>query len=180
MYATGLLVVCFLQLVGGSDAHRKVDNTLCTKRSPPKLGIYYSGHKLACNARLHIGDVSKVPRIKFKQGRKGRRYVLVFVDPDAPHPGAKSHDSNYLHYAAVVKKRNGELKPSKVLVHYRGPHPPKGTHRYQFYVFRWKSCKKPVLHNSDKSRGHFNLKRFKKENHLKKPVAVFQLKVPHT
>ncbi|XP_071100675.1 protein D2-like [Haliotis cracherodii] len=180
MYATGLLVVCFLQLLGGSDAHCKVDNTLCTKRSPPKLDIYYSGHKIACNTRLTIGDVSKVPCIKFKQGKKGESYVLVFVDPDAPYPCANSYGSNYLHYAAVVKNMNGELKPSKVLVHYSGPHPPKGTHRYQFYVFPWKSSKKPVLHNSDKSRGDFNLNRFKTDNHLKKPVAVFQLNVPHT
>ncbi|XP_046339400.2 protein TERMINAL FLOWER 1-like [Haliotis rufescens] len=183
MYATGLLVVCFLQLLDGSEgliADCNVDNILCTNPSPPKLDVYYSGQQIACNTLLHIGDVTSVPRIEFKQGREGESYVLVFADPDAPYPCASSDGSNYLHYAAVVKQTNGVLKPSQELVHYRGPHPPRGTHRYQFYVFRWTSNQRPVLHNSDRSRGHFQLNRFKTDNHLNEPVAVFQVKVPHT
>ncbi|XP_046563298.1 protein MOTHER of FT and TFL1 homolog 1-like [Haliotis rubra] len=183
MFSTGLIVVCLLQLTGRSDAliaGCNVDNTLCTNPSPPKLDIYYSGHQITCNTLLHIGDVTQAPRIEFKQGREGESYVLVFADPDAPYPCANSDGSNYLHYAAVVTQKNGELQPSQVLVRYRGPHPPRGTHRYQFYVFPWTSSQRPVLHNSDQSRGHFRLNQFKAENSLNEPVAVFQLKVPHT
>ncbi|XP_067664571.1 uncharacterized protein [Haliotis asinina] len=179
MYATGLIVVSLL--MASSDAliaSCNIDNTLCTNPTPPKLDISYSGHQITCNTVQQIGDVTQVPRINFQQGREGESYILVFVDPDAPYPCANSDGSSFLHYAAVVTQGNGELQPSQVLVNYHGPHPPRGTHRYQFYVFPWASNQRPVLHNTDQSRSHFKLNQFKSENSLNEPVAVFQFKVP--
>uniref|UniRef100_A0A3P9IKG2 Phosphatidylethanolamine binding protein 4 n=1 Tax=Oryzias latipes TaxID=8090 RepID=A0A3P9IKG2_ORYLA len=100
-----------------------------------KCLIVSKDHKL----REKISRTWKAPYIYFPRAKKGKVYVLVMVDPDAPSR-TKPTSTHWRHWL-VANIEGRELKKGKIkgkiLTEYQPPTPPQksGFHRYQFMLF---------------------------------------------
>uniref|UniRef100_A0A1B6JCU3 Phosphatidylethanolamine-binding protein n=1 Tax=Homalodisca liturata TaxID=320908 RepID=A0A1B6JCU3_9HEMI len=113
-----------------------------------------------CNSFYPKDEFKNQPTISYSGGRKGEKYTVVMVDPDAPnHPEGKY----YLHW--IISNipgddlQDGNLKAGTVLSQYRGPTPPDGTgtHRYLLLLYRQDPTASLTLGLPDSRRSQFDL-----------------------
>nr|XP_046243088.1 phosphatidylethanolamine-binding protein 4 isoform X1 [Scatophagus argus] len=131
------------------------------------------------NLRREISTVWKAPKVYFPQAQKGRMYVLVMVDPDAPR--RNSPTSAYWRHWLVVDIQGKTLKKGqiegKVLTEYARPTPPQasGFHRYQFMLYEQHPDAQVTLTEQEKSScGKWDLQDFIARFDLGEPVATLQ------
>ncbi len=95
----------------------------------------------------------------------GKIYTLVMWDPDVPHqiqPG-------FVHWI-VTNIQSPTNIPLNILLEYKGPSPPSGTHRYFFGLFEQLSGQ--IMPNAPPNT-KFSIDRFIKDNNLREVAKVF-------
>uniref|UniRef100_A0A3P9JTG1 Phosphatidylethanolamine binding protein 4 n=1 Tax=Oryzias latipes TaxID=8090 RepID=A0A3P9JTG1_ORYLA len=140
-----------------------------------KCLIVSKDHKL----REKISRTWKAPYIYFPRAKKGKVYVLVMVDPDAPSR-TKPTSTHWRHWL-VANIEGRELKKGKIkgkiLTEYQPPTPPQksGFHRYQFMLFEQLPQTPVSLPDEEKSsRGKWDFPAFITRFNLGEPVAALQ------
>ncbi len=80
--------------------------------------------------------VLKEPCIKLKQTKSDVYYSILMLDPDAPNGMNSSNNNTFLHWwiSNISFDQNGKYKEAEEWVKYMPPSPPKGKHRYYFYL----------------------------------------------
>ncbi|XP_046339392.2 protein MOTHER of FT and TFL1 homolog 2-like [Haliotis rufescens] len=158
------------------------DNELCDLPAPTKLVVSFGGRRLQCNEVVSRDDAMDVPEVCYVDAKESQPYLLIMIDPDAPFPCAPPDVTmeHILHYVVIVTGIKGVLVPERNMLNYHPPAPPRGIHRYQFYLFPWEESHIPDLdYNSPSQRSGFNLTVFENANKLRQPVAVFQFRSLH-
>ncbi|XP_061115305.1 phosphatidylethanolamine-binding protein 4 isoform X1 [Conger conger] len=119
------------------------------------------------------------PRVRLTRIEKGKRYVLMMVDPDAPSRCSPTR-AHWRHWLvadiAGSDLKKGDFKGS-VLSEYRRPTPPRnsGLHRYQFMLFEQPADE--TLHLSQEessSLGNWDPQAFIQRFGLGSPLAAVQ------
>jgi len=104
------------------------------------------------------------PTINFTSAQ-GKLYTLIMWDPDVP----QQIQPGFVHWI-VTNIQSPKNIPSNILLEYKGPSPPSGTHRYFFGLFEQVSGRiMPEAPPNTK----FSINAFVKENNLKEVVKVF-------
>lgn len=106
-------------------------------------------------------DFSSVP---------GRLYTLIMWDPDVP----QQIQPGFVHWI-VTNIQSPKNIASHVLLSYKGPSPPFGTHRYYFGLFEQTSGQVSI---SSPPNTKFSIEKFTKDNNLKE-VARTYMRVSH-
>ncbi|XP_024131274.1 phosphatidylethanolamine-binding protein 4 [Oryzias melastigma] len=129
--------------------------------------------------REKISRTWKAPEIHFPGAKKGKLYVLVMVDPDAPSRAKPT--SAYWRHWLVVNIEGNDLKKGKmrgkILTEYDPPTPPQksGFHRYQIMLFEQLPHTPVLLSDEEKSsRGKWDFPAFITRFNLGEPVAALQ------
>lgn len=129
--------------------------------------------------REMISERWGAPLVRLKTAEKGKKYVLMMVDPDAPSR-SKPTRAYWRHWLVVNVKgdslRRGEVKGTAIS-EYSPPSPPQksGLHRYQFMVYGQPSDKHPSLSKKEKSSlGGWDPHGFTRRFGLGEPVAAVQ------
>ena len=105
----------------------------------------------------------------------GVLYTLCMTDPDAP--SRQNPRYREWHHWLVVNIPENRIADGKVLSHYVGSGPPKGTglHRYVYLVFKQPGTlntdEKVLSNRSGDNRGNFKIRAFAKKYGLGNPVA---------
>ncbi|AWP06856.1 putative phosphatidylethanolamine-binding protein 4 isoform 2 [Scophthalmus maximus] len=129
--------------------------------------------------REKVSTVWKAPQVYFSGAHKRKMYVLVMVDPDAPH--RTNPASAYWRHWLVADIQGDALTKGQLqgttLTDYYPPTPPhkSGFHRYQFMLFE-KLPDAPVslTEQETSSRGKWDLQAFITRFDLGEPVATLQ------
>lgn len=106
-------------------------------------------------------DFSSVP---------GRLYTLIMWDPDVP----QQIQPGFVHWI-VTNIQSPKNIASHVLLSYKGPSPPFGTHRYYFGLFEQTSGQLSAIPPPNTK---FSIEKFTKDNNLKE-VARTYMRVSH-
>ncbi|CAJ1068593.1 phosphatidylethanolamine-binding protein 4 [Xyrichtys novacula] len=119
------------------------------------------------------------PEIHFPGAQKGKKYVMVMADPDAPRRVKQT--TGYWRHWLVVDIQGGALKDGRLvgrtLTDYHPPSPPSktGFHRYQFMLFEQPpGAQVSLTEKENASRGKWDLSAFTKKFGLEAKVATLQ------
>ncbi len=95
----------------------------------------------------------------------GKLYTLIMWDPDVP----QQIQPGFVHWI-VTNIQSPKNIPSNILLEYKGPSPPSGTHRYFFGLFEQLSGQiSPAVPPNTR----FSIEQFTKDNNLKEVAKVF-------
>lgn len=151
------------------------------------MRVVYNQVGQPIGAQMRLAQTQAKPHVELygnSFGGVADKYTLVMVDPDAPSP---SHPTlrNILHW--LVADIPGSTDPSQEiwetgqeLIHYMGPAPPEGLHRYVLLLFKQEPGqlfnKVPEV---PESRVAFSLADFVKKYNLGIPVAGYYFRARH-
>ncbi|XP_014771394.1 phosphatidylethanolamine-binding protein 4 isoform X1 [Octopus bimaculoides] len=167
----GVFILLLFNMVYHSLAKNGSNDTMCSGQHlilhPLKL---YS----SCGATLEKVETQKAPTVAYPKVEEGsyNLFILIMVDPDAsPNPNLY-----WLHwlktnisYADVKDGIDAESTDQMV---YRGPSPPSGIHRYQFFLYgeNVNKFKPPPVQAGNRL---FDFIKFEESNELK-VISSFQ------
>lgn len=146
------------------EAIARLFGELPTKAGEPlHLSAHFEtvGREIEAGEELHPAQAAVHPRVTWAD--PGKAYTLVMLDPDAPAPEDPSK-APWLHWL-VTNATNGTAATGTTAVHYTGPTPPHGLHRY--YIL---ALEQPgpggISVSAPAHRNNFNLAALMRDHHL--------------
>lgn len=128
-----------------------------------KLIVRYGSINVS-GQELKKEDTQIQPYVNFSSV-SGKLYTIVMWDPDVP----QESQPGFVHWI-ITNIQSPKNIGSNIILQYKGPSPPFGTHRYYFGLFEQISGKVSI---SITHRANFSIKDFIDENKLKEIGNVF-------
>jgi phosphatidylethanolamine-binding protein (PEBP) family uncharacterized protein len=127
------------------------------------LIVQYGSTQVA-GQELSKQETQSQPSVQFTP-IPGRLYTLVMWDPDVP----QQIQPGFVHWI-VTNIQSPKDIPLNILLEYKGPSPPSGTHRYFFGLFEQQSGQ--IMPNAPPNT-KFSIDQFIKDNNLKEVARSF-------
>lgn len=96
------------------------------------------------------GKLNEEPNINIIGTLDNINYLILMYDPDAPNGiGVDNHNGvdNHIYTHWIFTQSGNNYNERKILLPYRPPKPPKGTHRYIFSVYNAKNISSTEIEN---------------------------------
>jgi phosphatidylethanolamine-binding protein (PEBP) family uncharacterized protein len=129
----------------------------------PNIIVRYGQTQLA-GQELTKQETQIQPSVEFSPISR-RLYTLIMWDPDVP----QQIQPGFVHWI-VTNIQSSKNITLNVLLPYKGPSPPSGTHRYYFSLFEQTSGPLSILAPPNTK---FSIIQFTKDNNLKEVAKVF-------
>ena len=137
----------------------------CTRKGGQNLNLIVRyGSKQVVGQELSKQETHVQPSVNFT-AQPGKLYTLIMWDPDVP----QQIQPGFVHWI-VTNIQSPTNIPSNILLEYKGPSPPSGTHRYFFGLFEQLSGQ--IMPNAPPNT-KFSIDRFIKYNNLREVAKVF-------
>ncbi|GLT63535.1 hypothetical protein SLA2020_360940 [Shorea laevis] len=133
------------------------------------MSVSYGSKHVANGCQLKPSMTIDPPKITISGHNSKDLYTLVMTDPDAPSPSEPSM-REWVHWIVVDIPGGTNPNQGKEILHYVGPRPPVGIHRYVLVLFQQKG---PLgLVDQPTSRANFSTRAFAEHLDLGLPVAT--------
>ncbi|KGN64620.1 protein MOTHER of FT and TFL1 [Cucumis sativus] len=134
------------------------------------VSVSYGSKHVANGGEIKPFVAADRPTVLIQAPVSNQLYTLVMVDPDAPSPSEPTF-REWLHWIVVDIPEGADANKGKEVVHYMGPQPPTGIHRYVFAVFKQNTPLGGRL-RPPTTRSNFKTRQFASQNGLGLPVAA--------
>ena len=148
--------------------NNRIDRTEPKTIGAPELLIRYNIVDIRPGQKMSQLDVANQPILYWNSKIGDGPYTLFMVDPDSPDPANPMY-REWVHWMLVNIPGNDINRALEVLP-YQSPTPPRGTHRYIFYLYDQQNKLIPI--NLTYARQSFNRALFLWQNNLlQTPIA---------
>lgn len=145
-----------------------------SKATTNNLFIKYAFSEVNQGNLLNQLETGTIPLIYYPTDLGQGPYTLLLVDPDAPDPKDPIY-KEWIHWM-IVNIPGNMINLGQIVLPYQPPIPPRGTHRYVFYLYDQKGTELPP--NLTYPRQGFNRALFLWQYKLQmNPVAINYFRV---
>ena len=101
--------------------------------APEQLMVKYEFNEITPGKKMGQLEVANQPLVYWDSQIGQGPYTLLMVDPDAPDPKAPIY-REWIHWM-IVNVPGNRINQAQEVLPYQAPTPPRGTHRYNFYLY---------------------------------------------